>query len=374
MNKEKILAALAAAVFLTASGCSDSPGKLVPADSSSSQAGSVTAELPADSTADTTASAADTASETVTQSETVTSQTTTSAAASTTKETAKKTTPRSKTTVEVDNTPIFNSAAWFSKVNKVTSNEDLKTWVGKLDNVIKSYGSRLGFAYYDVINGVTISYNANTKFQTCSTIKVPYCKALLESGISPDELVTIRKAYAYAAPEPGHLTADDINKKYTVKSLIENTVRLSDNTAYINLIDTYGRYVFNSMQYRLGINCLMYDGYYFGMATANEMLASFIDVYEYSNQSELGKWLVKLMCETSSNYQISAALGERYKVAHKYGADHETSSYHDCAICYAERPFILCIMTEQTPETDEANQSFQEMAEIFAELNEIIVS
>ena len=357
MIKKIIAAALAAVIASAACGCSDE-GKtsLSPLDSSSgSNSGAVTSPPKDDSS--------------------IPAATILTDASSKAEKNTKATTAKPKPTpVAVEMQPIYDSAAWFSKVNTVTSNEELKAAITKLDELINKMGSNVGFAYQDLTNGVTISYNANKEFQTCSTIKVPYCKALLENGTDLDELVTISKIYQDAAPEEGHLNGSDLNKQYSVRKLIENSVRLSDNTAYTNLINKYGRWVFNSIQYKKGINYLIYDGYYFSMASANEMMKSYKDVYEYALSDERGKWLMQLMTETSFNEQISAALSKKYTVAHKYGSDQETKSYSDCAICFAERPFVLCIFTEQRPETDEANQYFRDLASTFDKLNEVILS
>lgn len=290
------------------------------------------------------------------------------------KETKKATTTPKKDPVPAEMDSIYASAAWFSKVSTVTSNEELKEQIQKLDAAIAKFGSKLGFAYQNLNTGVTITYNSSKQFQTCSTIKVPYCMALLKSGVDLDEQVTINRIYTDAAPEDGHLTGADYKKQYSVRKLIENSVMLSDNTAYVNLIDKYGRYVFNSGQYQNGINYLMYDGYYFSMASASELMKSYKMLYDYSQTDERGKWLVQLMLETSFNRQISGALGKKYAVAHKYGSDQETLSYHDCAICYADPPFLLIILTEQRPETEEADDYFRELSEIFDKLNQIIVS
>lgn len=354
MIKQVIAAALAAAIGAAACGCSEE-GK--------------TSLSPVDNTVTSDTGSAD---ESRQVSQTTTTAVTTAAPTETT--TAKTTTAKKPDPVEVDMTPIYNSAAWFTKVNTVTSNEELKETIDRLDQLINKMGSKVGIAYQDLTNGITVTYNSNKYFQTCSTIKVPYCKALLESGVSTDELVTITKIYEGAAPGEGHLNYSDLNKQYTVQKLIENAVRLSDNTAYTNLILKYGRWVFNSMQYNKGIAYQLSEGYYFSMASAYEMMKSYKDIYDYSLEDEKGKWLVQLMTECDFNEQISAALSDKYTVAHKYGSDQETKSYSDCAICYAERPFVLCIFTEQPPETDEANKYFQDLAETFGKLNEILVS
>ncbi len=292
--------------------------------------------------------------------------------------TAKKTTKATTTKAEV--IPVEAEVQYYSgtrarisHISKVSSNEELKKYLDKFDAIAAEYGSDLGLAYYCPDTDVTVTYNADKVFQTCSTVKVPYVKSLLESGTDLDELVTINKVYMDAAPEEEHLTAADKGRQYTVRKLIENSVKYSDNTAYVNLIERFGRYVFNAGQYSKGINYQIYDGYYFAMASANQMLGSFKDVYDYSRSDERGKWLVQLMTDTSFDVQIGPALEKKYTVAHKYGSDMETKSYHDCAICYAERPFILIIFTEQVPETEKANKDFQELAVIFDKLNETIL-
>ena len=357
---------LAVMIGMAVCGCSDEGlTSLSPVENSDSEE-----HRPVIVTESTVATNADSSEEKVTtgaDAKVTTSQTAASA------EITSKVTEKKPDPVDVDMQPIYNSKAWFTKVNHVTSNKELAETIAKLDELIAKLGNNVGIAYQDLTNGITVTYNAAKQFQSCSTIKVPYCKALLESGISLDEQVNITKFYMDAAPEEGHLNAGDLNKQFSVKKLIENSIKLSDNTAYMNLILKYGRYVFNSMQYKKGINYLLYDEYYFSMASASEMMKSYKDVYDYSLTDENGKWLIDLMTHTSFNKQISAALGSKYTVAHKYGSDQETNSYSDCAICYAERPFVLCIFTEQRPETDEADQYFIDLANTFDKLNSIIL-
>ena len=353
MRKKFIASILSAALALSTAGCADSAATSLTALDASTSANS------ADS------------SETVTSTAAATTAATTSSAETTTTTAAPAPKPDP---VAVDMNYIINSRAYFTKANTVTSNDELKKTLDELDEMILKFGQNLGFAYYNPQTGITVSYNANKSFQTCSTIKVPYIEALLESGVNLDEEVTINRIYTDAAPEEGHLTVNDYHKKYTVRKLIENSVKLSDNTAYVNLIDRFGRYVFNSHQYSSGINYLLSEGYYFSMCTASAMLESYKGIYNYSLNDKNGEWLVDLMTNTSFNYQISAALSQKYKVAHKYGSDMETNSYHDCAICFAESPYIICIFTEQVPETDAANESFHKLALIFDKLNEILVS
>ncbi len=276
--------------------------------------------------------------------------------------------------VPVDNNVIAASPVWFSEIHQVTSNERLQKCLDRLKEYTSKFGSKLGFSYENMDTGVIISFNASNSYWTCSTVKAPYVKSILEQGVDMDEMITIGTIWTGDTPEGDQLYFDDKGKQYSVKKLIENTILLSDNTAYNNLVDRYGRQVFNNMQYRIGANYFLYDPYIFTKCTPDDMRRSYRDIYNFAEENENGKMLVDLMSRAEFNMQIGAALGKKYTVAQKFGTDFETSSYSDCAICYAASPFVLCIYTEQKPETDEANEMFRDIALIFDELNEIIVN
>ena len=276
--------------------------------------------------------------------------------------------------VPVDNSIISASPVWFSQIKQVTSNERLQKCLDRLKEYTSKFGSNLGFAYENMDTGVVISFNASTSYWTCSTVKAPYVKSILEQGVDLDEMITIGSIWTGDTPEGDQLYFDDKGKQYSVKKLIENTILLSDNTAYNNLVDRYGRQVFNNLQYRIGANYFLYDPYIFTKCTPDDMRRSYRDIYNFAKENENGKMLVDLMSRAEFNHQIGAALGKKYTVAQKFGTDFETSSYSDCAICYADSPFVLCIYTVQKPETEEANKMFMDIALIFDELNEIIVN
>ncbi|MBR6102032.1 MAG: serine hydrolase [Ruminococcus sp.] len=275
--------------------------------------------------------------------------------------------------VAVDQSVIDASPVWFSNITTVGNNPEFKECVEALNKLVADYGYRVGFAYQNMVTGVSIRYNATKRFPSCSTIKVPYCKSIIDNGINLDDPIKIVKAWYDAEPEPGHLTGADIGKTYTARELIANAVSLSDNTAYINLVEKYGRYVFNLYTQNLGASYALSGGYYFTPVSPADLLLSYKDIYELGERTETGKWLCELMQHSSFNKQIGAALGDKYPVSHKYGTDCETNSYHDVAICYAEQPFVLVIMTDQVPETDAANKMFQDTARIFDRLNSVII-
>lgn len=387
MMKKKIAAALCALLALSAASCGNSISKLDPLNPIDREVATIPpltttaapeTTVPATETSapetgtENTETSAVTPAETETDTEPVTTETTlppeTVTATETTTERKVEMNP-----VPVDQSVIDASPVWFSDITTVGNNEEFRECVEELNKLVNSMGYKIGFAYQNMVTGVQIRYNATKRFPSCSTIKVPYCKSILENGVNLDEQVKIIKAWYDAEPEPGHLTGADIGKSYTVRELIFNACALSDNTAYINLVEKYGRYVFNLYNQRIGANYAMPNGYYFTPLTPADLLVSYKDIYLYGETSETGKWLCETMQHSSFNKQIGAALGDKYPVSHKYGTDCETNSYHDVAICYADQPFVLAIMTDQVPETDKANKMFQDAAKVFDRLNSVII-
>ena len=61
-------------------------------------------------------------------------------------------------------------------------------------------------------------------------------------------------------------------------------------------------------------------------------------------------------------------------MAHKYGSEFNESNFHDCAIVYADSPFVLCIFTDQMPETEESCKVFRELARAFDDVNNLLVT
>lgn len=284
------------------------------------------------------------------------------------------TTTKAPDPVAIDMEPVYASAAWFSAVHTTISNQELKETINKLDEIISRYGSSLSFAYQNMNTGVTITYNTNKQYQTCSTVKAPYAKSLMEYGVDLDEQIKITEIYKGAAPEEGHINYGDVGKMFTVRQLIKNAIELSDNTAHMTLIKRFGYSIYNNYESRIGAHSYLYSGYYFGMCTAYDMLVNYTDIYKYSISDDRGKELKQMLIDSTFDYQISDALASKYPIAHKYGSDMLTNSYHDCAICYADSPFVLCIFSEQKPETEAANTMFRELALIFDKLNTLIVS
>lgn len=291
------------------------------------------------------------------------------------KTTTKKATTSTTTTKEYNPTAVSSISLPSVKYNlsgftKVTSPSDFKDYLTELNNILSSFTNKIGFSYENMDTGASISFNSSEKFATCSTIKAPFVKSLLANNINLDDKIT--KTVSWSGDD-GLISKEPMGKVFTARELIKYTIQRSDNTAYYNLKEHYGYNAFNTNQYKIGSNYYLGDSYIFTYASSNDMLQSYKDIYNYAKSSERGKWLIKLLQKTDLNTQIGAELGDKYKVAQKYGTDKQENQYHDCAIVYSKSPYVLTIMTEQPlPESEEANKIFRNLARVIDKINNVI--
>ncbi len=267
---------------------------------------------------------------------------------------------------------LSGHSASLSGFSTVTSNEQLEDCLERIDEICGRFGSALAFSYENIETGAQINYNSQKEFMTCSTIKAPYVKSILASGIDLDEIIVKDKNWMGDIVGEDYIASMDMGTEFTARELIEAAIQRSDNTAYYLLEQYYGWEVFNSLQREIGADYYVGSDWIFTSATTADMLKSYRDIYEFGEESELGLWLTELMTDTDLNEQIGKNLSEKYKVSQKYGSEFNEFVYNDCAIVYAESPFVLCIFTEQAPETEESNQVFLDLADIFDEINSLI--
>ncbi len=250
--------------------------------------------------------------------------------------------------------------------DKVYSNKKLKDAFDEIDGICADYGYNISFAYMNMDTGAVCKYNEYAQYGCCSTIKAPFCKALLDSGIDLDEEISVTAIWDM---DGGKVASSGYGSTYTAKELIKLAVNRSDNSAYYNLVEHYGFETFNSMSYGLGSDLTLGYGYIFNYCDVNDLLADYVDIYKYAENSRRGEWLVKQMKNTDLDTQIAAQLGDKYTVAHKYGSDWDQLCFHDCAIVYADSPFVLCVMTAQEPETKQSCKVFKSLAKQFDTIN-----
>ena len=257
----------------------------------------------------------------------------------------------------------------FDDFEMVYSNDELRDCFDSLEEICDDADFPLSFSYMNVETGAYVGYRQNQSYMTCSCIKAPVIKSMLDNDVDVNETVT--KSYIWEG-DAGSVADSAYGTEYTIKELMEYSILESDNTAYYMLCRTLGVDAFNRMQYDLDSRYTLGWDWIFTYCTTDDMLKDYVDIYEYAEDAKRGKWLVDLMCNCKTNIQIGKALGNKYKVAQKYGSEFQEHVFNDCAIVYADSPFVLCIFTNQAPETDESCEVFKDLAVTFDDINSLI--
>ncbi len=247
----------------------------------------------------------------------------------------------------------------------VRENDEYAALMADLNNIMYPYRNTVSFTYENLEKGICISYNGDKRYNSCSTIKAPYCKMLLSSGIELDKefVMTSSSVNGYS----GRIDNMPVGTAFSVEYLIYRTIVFSDNTAYNILFQNCGWQGFNDMTSGLGLTTKLGRGLNYRKVSSNEMRTYFKDIYGYC-QTEQGAYLRSLLTSCDYDLQIGYALPQ-YEVAEKYGCQSSTRNLHACAIVYAESPFVLTIMTGLNPDDVQSLAIFRQLAEIIDCIN-----
>ncbi len=236
-----------------------------------------------------------------------------------------------------------------------------------LESLLSRYGNTLSVYYVDLETGETFMHNADRAYQAASVVKAPYVKYLLASGVDGSKKLTLSSKQGGS----GIIDQQPVGTQFTVDELMEYAIRYSDNSAYYMLNKEFGFAGFNQYAKELGItanansNCVLsYPRPRFGYLSARDIGLYMEDIAKFiATGSEDAKRLKTWMTSTDETRQLVAAYEDKYTVAHKYGETKNIEyAFHDGAIVYADRPYVLSVASAMEPFTTESLDAFHKIA------------
>ena len=194
-----------------------------------------------------------------------------------------------------------------SDFDAVTSLSDFENCLNELQTIINNANFKLAFCFKNIETGASVNYNENTRFMTCSTIKAPFVKSILEQNINLNQRIS--KTLTWPG-DSGYVAFLPYGTELTARELIRRTLSYSDNSAYYNLHGYFGYNQFNSNQYKLGSSISLGSSWIFTYCTALDMLKNYEDIYNYIQTGENGDILKEYMTaeDVDVNMQIRSAL------------------------------------------------------------------
>ena len=239
----------------------------------------------------------------------------------------------------------------------------------KKDEIIGLYsGVNADFMYTDLESDYSFGEGEDSEIYAASVTKLPavlYAYKLADDGkLDLDkELTYLAK---YSAGGSGIIQNDSVGTKYKLSTVLEYTIRYSDNIGYAMLLDELG----GKNKVKEYWESLGYEIHYsdnFGNLSPELGNGYIKEVYKYYlTGKDNAKKLVEDM-EKSDNLEYVKS-GD-IKVAHKYGEYVEGGGYYnDVSLNFTDHPFALSI-TSTLGLTDRMKNLFLETHKLSIEFN-----
>lgn len=239
----------------------------------------------------------------------------------------------------------------------------------KKDEIINLYkGVNANFMYTDLESDYSFGVGVESELYAASVTKLP--AVLYAYKQADDGKLDLNKELTYLAKYKaggsGIIQKDSIGTKYKLSTVLEYTIRYSDNIGYAMLLDELGgRNKVKEYWESLGYEIHYSDN--FGNLSPELGNGYIKEVYKYYlTGKDNAKKLVEDM-EKSDNLEYVKS-GD-IKVAHKYGEYVEGGGYYnDVSLNFTDHPFALSI-TSTLGLTDRMKNLFLETHKLSIEFN-----
>ncbi|MBQ1537759.1 MAG: serine hydrolase [Ruminococcus sp.] len=208
-------------------------------------------------------------------------------------------------------------------------------------------GGSAGYMLYDIDSGSAVAYNADTYFNTASTVKMPYILYSLrcmEDGDPPmDKLLTyLPSDYSGGS---SWISTQPFYSQYTIKRVMELISEYSDNCGYYMLQDEFGYTGYNKFIKKLGCKPSVNPQSRWGYVSSCDSTREWACMWRYMHKGRY-KDFAKSIFSTTCGANIRAQLGNRYTVYEKSGWTGEV--YNETSLVAAKHPYIVICLTTVT--------------------------
>lgn len=216
----------------------------------------------------------------------------------------------------------------------------IKRLLNRLNIMYVKSNEKVAYYYEDMKTQTIFSFNASTTFYAASAIKILIAVYIYEKKIDLNQSILI--------------TADDIKQgsgilknennfpqNYSLQKLLKYTIKYSDNTAYLKLVNWIGKENLIKFGKSLGAKHTLEGKDSFGITTCNDLACYWKAIWPIQKEhEELREWL------QNPTYQMIQEKNLRNKTfLRKYGLF--DIACHEAGIVLDENPYYLFILTQK---------------------------
>ena len=225
-------------------------------------------------------------------------------------------------------------------VNKELANE--------LSFVLDDYGKNISIVCWSVDGSKVVEYNTKQSYFSACTVKMPvmysYCKLADAGLIDMNKELTYMSKHFYKGS--GKIRYQPFGTKYTTAQLINESLSISDNVAYVMLLDAYGKVPVNTLMDELGCSSinLSSSGKWAKNIKAKDLATVWNEIYNYFCSDATNAELLKNACTNTPYNYGTLCITEDY--SHKSGDNFgEFCAYNDAGIVWSEVPYVYVVLT-----------------------------
>ncbi len=224
----------------------------------------------------------------------------------------------------------------------------------ELEKYLSEVRGQYGIYYIDLESNYEFGINDTDEYIAASTVKVPLnyyvYKKIADGEVDPLQKLAYNKDDFEGGT--GILQGKKLTgKSYEIKYLLELSITHSDNIATNMLLRHFGRKNLRKYMRELGGTVVIDNK---NVSCPKDMAIYLKKVYEFCNaNAELGEELKHNLCNTMFNDRLPKLLPEELEIAHKVG--NQIGAVHDVGIIYAEKPYIIAVMSKGVVSDEEAN-------------------
>lgn len=229
--------------------------------------------------------------------------------------------------------------------------DEYKETLAELETVLDKYSRNVSVVAYALDNNKALAYNTSEELFCACTVKAAYalyaCKEMEKGNGSLSTTMTYESKHY--EPGTGDMQYSGFGTIFSMETIIDKTMGISDNVGYLMMVDYFGRDGYNEWISQLGCPSLQIRPTVWSLrAKAKELAVIWREIYEYfKTDSEYAKFLKKTCTNTPNNYATAALEG--VDISHKQG--HNSSggwlAYSDAGIVWkGDKPYIIVVLTD----------------------------
>lgn len=264
--------------------------------------------------------------------------------------------PEKEKTPEPENLVSINEITEMGKELKLYGNISDKD-MSALEGILKNYNKNISLIAFSKDGSRALAYNTSQTYFSACTIKIGYmlsvCKQI-DAGVADEsELLTYQPKHYHKGS--GQIKNSAYGTKYTIGTLIHESLNISDNVAYEMLIDRFGFEHYNKMVTDLGCTSVQLNGLWASRAKLKDFILIWDEAYDYFTSDAKMAARMKVACtNTPFNYGTETLQGIDY--SHKSGDNFGYSAaYHDAGIVWDENPYIFAVFTNSEGKSTDIN-------------------